>query len=114
MKSEPKTFTKKGNNLWDLVPARDIAGGPQIKKLAKKAEEYLTRVIDEHPGTPWEMLASRELSQPMGWQWKEGFRNFTTAGQGGNNAARNRVLFIETTDPKTGRKIKKKRERPPL
>jgi hypothetical protein len=32
---------------------------------------YLKRVIDENPETPWEKLAARELSTPMGWEWKE-------------------------------------------
>jgi hypothetical protein len=32
---------------------------------------YLKRVIDEHPDTPWEKLATRELATPMGWEWKE-------------------------------------------
>jgi len=29
-------------------------------------------VIDDHPGTPWALLAERELSTDMGWTW-EGF-----------------------------------------
>ena len=33
---------------------------------------YLSRVIKEHPETPWALLAQRELGQPLGWQWKEG------------------------------------------
>ena len=71
MASEPKPFKNKGSNLWRLEPSRDITSGPDVKKLHKLAKQYLTRVIDEHPLTPWAMLAERELGQAMGWQWAE-------------------------------------------
>jgi hypothetical protein len=75
MKSEPKSFKKKGSNSWTLQPSREINAGPVVKKLAKQATMYLTRVIDDHPATPWAMLAERELGQAMGWQWAEGTMN---------------------------------------
>lgn len=75
MKSEPKSFKKKGSNSWTLQPSREINAGPVVKKLAKRATMYLTRVIDDHAGTPWAMLAERELGQAMGWQWAEGTMN---------------------------------------
>ncbi len=86
MKSTPKTFEKQGSNRWRLVPSKDIAGGPTIRKIATKAEEYLTRVIDEHPGTPWAMIAERELGTPLGWAWEE-YRDASGGGmkKGGNN-----------------------------
>lgn len=71
MKLSPKTFENKNSNQWALKPSQEIAGGPAVKSLAKVAREYLSRVIDEHPGTPWASLAARELSTPMGWQWVE-------------------------------------------
>lgn len=75
MKSEPKSFKKKGSNSWSLRPSREIKAGPNVKKLAKQAIMYLKRVIDDHPATPWAMLAERELGQAMGWQWIEGTMN---------------------------------------
>ncbi len=71
MKVSPKVFEKKGNNQWALKPSSEIAGGPAVKKLAETAREYLSRVVDEHPGTPWAELAAVELSTPMGWEWVE-------------------------------------------
>ena len=71
MKSSPKTFQTKGNNAWRLAPSREITSGPSVNKLAEKSAAYLTRVIDQHPGTPWALLAERELAQPMGWEWRE-------------------------------------------
>lgn len=71
MKGLPKSFTKKGNNQWKLVPSKNIAGGPAVKKIEKQATTYLKRVVDEHPGTPWAMLAEQELTSPLGWEWQE-------------------------------------------
>ncbi|MDB5386641.1 MAG: hypothetical protein JWM11_2287, partial [Planctomycetaceae bacterium] len=72
MKLTPKPFARKGNNQWTLKPASAANAVPEIKKKAAKAQLYLKRVIDQHPGTPWADLAERELSQPMGWEWVEG------------------------------------------
>jgi hypothetical protein len=74
MKGTPKTFQKKDSNEWRIEPSKTINAGQAVKKLEKQASTYLKRVIDEHPGTPWAMLAERELSTPMGWDWKE-FKN---------------------------------------
>ena len=115
MKGQPKSFTKKDSNLWRLKPNREITSGGAVKRLHKKAVEYLNRVVDDHAGTPWALLAERELSAPMGWGWSEAHRAMTTAGSRGANNP-NRVLFV--TDPKTGKKkrvmVNKKRPRPPL
>lgn len=71
MKLTPKTFTKKGYNQWQLVPSKTITGTPDVKKKAAKAAVLLKRIIDDHPDTPWAVIAERELSSPMGWEWKE-------------------------------------------
>ena len=117
MKGQPKSFKKKDSNLWRLTPNRDITSGGAVKRLHKKAIEYLNRVVDDHAGTPWALLAERELSAPMGWGWLEAHRAATTAGNRGANNNQPRVLFV--TDPKTGKKKRvmvkdKKRPRPPL
>lgn len=64
-------FENEKNNTWVLTPSNDVVTGGQAAKLATKAREYLQRVADEHPGTPWAMLAQRELATPIGWKWKE-------------------------------------------
>lgn len=74
MKSTPKTFEKPENNQWILRPSSKIETGPVIRKAAEQAREYLKRVIDEHPGTPWAMLAEKELAQDLGWEWEESLR----------------------------------------
>lgn len=72
MKSSPKPFERSDSNQWRLVPSDDVTSGGNVKKMADKALEYLRGVISKHPGTPWALLAERELRQPLGWQWKEG------------------------------------------
>ena len=53
---------------------------------------YLSRVVKDHPGTPWAMLAERELKEPVGWTWKDSFTDLTPkakpkAANNNNNAA---------------------------
>ncbi|NOY40322.1 MAG: VWA domain-containing protein [Planctomycetes bacterium] len=65
-------FKKEKNNTWVLAADNSFANS-SLEKLAKKAEDYLNRVLLEHEGTPWAMLAQRELSSPLGWRWDEDF-----------------------------------------
>ena len=96
MKSSPKTFEKEGSNQWRLVPSNEINAGPAVKKLKKRASEYLTRVVDGHPGTPWAMLAERELGTPMGWAWEEATMTIPNTGMtGGDNNKKNIQLARE-------------------
>lgn len=105
MKSTPKKFEKNGSNQWRLVASKDINSGATTKKLANKASEYLKRVIDEHPNTPWQMLAERELGTPMGWEWKEATYN-ANAGMGGGGNQKQGPKFLEVEDPVTKKKKK--------
>ncbi len=85
MKSSPKAFKKEGSNQWRLNPSEKILGGPAVRKLHKQAMEYLTRVVDEHPGTPWALIAEVELSEPMGWDWTESKIRVAANNRGMNN-----------------------------
>lgn len=111
MRSSPRKFETEGNNQWRLVPSKEITSGAATKKMAKQAEEFLKRVIDEHAGTPWAKLAEREYQTPMGWEWKEGKYNPQPAGMAGNQKQGPR--FVEEVDPKTGKKVKKNIGGPP-
>ncbi|MCH7989865.1 MAG: VWA domain-containing protein [Planctomycetes bacterium] len=85
MKSSPATFKTKGNNQWRLVPSEKISGPPAVRKIAKNATMYLSRVIEEHPDTPWAILAQKELDQPLGWQWNESRMVIPKIRPGNNN-----------------------------
>jgi hypothetical protein len=67
------TFKDPKNDTWKLVPSDTVKVGSATEKLAKQAAELLTRVVDEHPGTPWALLAAEELRMPLGYQWTETF-----------------------------------------
>jgi len=72
MRTNLRAFEDPSSNFWYLRPSTDLKNAtPSVRKMAKEAESYLTRVMDEHPGTPWADLAKAELSQPMGWGWEE-------------------------------------------
>ncbi len=67
----PKDAETPQNNTWRLRPADTTETGSQDAKLLAKAKMYLERVIENHPGTPWAMLAERELATPIGWKWAQ-------------------------------------------
>lgn len=71
MKTNPKSFQNSRNNHWVIEPAEEISSGVQLKKMGAKGTELLQKVVREHPGTPWELIAQRELSRPLGWKWQE-------------------------------------------
>ena len=70
-------FKNPKNNTWQLVPHKEITVSSQLAKAGEAAVKYLQQVVAEHPGTPWEVLANRELATPLGWQWQEKFTNLT-------------------------------------
>lgn len=55
-------------NHWIFKPDAHLASGANMKKIAQDSEKLLHRVIDEAPGTPWAVLATRELSYPLGFR----------------------------------------------
>jgi hypothetical protein len=63
-----QTAVMKSGKKGDLEPTDEPTGVSATDKMASKAREYLKRVIDEHPGTPWASAAERELREPMGWK----------------------------------------------
>ena len=72
-KFSPAVGDRPQNNTWILHPANATETGSQHRKLLEKAKTYLERVVDKHPGTPWALLAERELAIPIGWEWTESY-----------------------------------------
>jgi len=107
MKATPKTFEKSGNNTWELVASDEITTGVQVKKMAAKAQEYLERVINSHKGTPWDKLAEREISKPMGWSWKEFHRDYEKMERAMAAAKKKGPLFANEEEKKMEEKKKK-------
>lgn len=53
-------------NRVSLRPDRNVNYAGGLQKLARNSEEHLNRVISEAPGTPWAVLAARELRDGCG------------------------------------------------
>lgn len=80
-------FEDQNSNTWVLVPSDEISVGSKWVSEAKRAKELLNGVAEDHPGTPWALLAEQELSVPIGWEWKEEFTDLSPPrnNQPGNN-----------------------------
>ncbi|MBN8627354.1 MAG: hypothetical protein J0M17_17895 [Planctomycetes bacterium] len=63
--------TKPDTRLWRLEMADGIEKNSVLDSMAKKARQYLEKVIAEHPNTPWANAAQQELALPIGWKWIE-------------------------------------------
>lgn len=66
-------FEKPASNTWNLKPSDKISVDSKLEKEGKQATELLKSVAEKHKGTPWGLLAERELSHPLGWEWAESF-----------------------------------------
>lgn len=89
-----KAFEGARNNTWRVVPTSDLKLEAQQTTYATEAKDYLQRVIDEHPDTPWAVLASYELDRPFGWELIEDYTDLTPrrgigggGGRGGGGGA---------------------------
>ncbi|HYO26219.1 MAG TPA: VWA domain-containing protein, partial [Lacipirellulaceae bacterium] len=80
-------FTRERSNTWVLEPSGDFAA-TSLERRAEEATNSLRRVASDHPGTPWAMLAERELSTPLGWRWDEAFSYLPPREDGGNGGNR--------------------------
>ncbi len=71
MKQDPLRFKNPQSNAWKLVPDKAIQNGANAVTISQEADRLLHRVVDEHPATPWALLAQRELENPLGFKWEE-------------------------------------------
>ncbi|MFO1004311.1 MAG: vWA domain-containing protein [Planctomycetaceae bacterium] len=101
MRTSPRPFTQPNTNEWVLRPS-DQVDSVDVKKIAEKARKYLQRVIDEHSGTPWALLAEKELRMNMGWSWSESARPVPPGMQarGLDDAGVARLLLAEEEERK--------------
>ena len=71
MRKDPLKFQDAKSNAWRLEPTEQILSGDKVARVAQEARVLLRRVVDDHPNTPWALLAKRELKDPFGFQWSE-------------------------------------------
>ena len=102
-------FKNPGSDTWQLEPSEEVSVGSQTEKLAKQATTYLERVVREHPGTPWALLAGEELRTPLGYKWVErhtGVDKKKMDAGGGNAQARPDDKKRMLAPPKPKRNLK--------
>jgi hypothetical protein len=66
-------FQDPKNNTWVLQPSDEISVGSKYEKDAEQARTLFRQVMEQHQGTPWALIAERELGRPIGWSWKEAY-----------------------------------------
>ncbi|TWT41585.1 vWA domain-containing protein [Botrimarina hoheduenensis] len=67
--------TRSPSDTWIIDPSKGELSDSRLAAAAADARRYLTRVVEEHPGTPWALLAEREQQQPLGWAWRDDYRD---------------------------------------
>lgn len=73
MKGKGADFVDQKSNRWRFHPDVKTHFGSQSERAAREAERLLKRCVSENPGTPWALLASRELEQPFGFTVDEAY-----------------------------------------
>ncbi len=103
-------FKNPKNDTWVLRPSDDVSSvGSQTERLAKQADEFLRRVVADHPDTPWAKMAAEELKTPLGYRWGEIHTgvNAPRQGNGGNgNPNRGDDMRRNLAPPKPSRPLK--------
>lgn len=88
------------SNHWIFHPSLEVKNsGVASRKGAQLAMDLLTRVVAEAPGTPWAIMAARELQNPFGIRVEERFVPPPVSSQGKNTQPpakpKPRPLFAE-------------------
>jgi len=114
MSSSPHPFKNKDSNQWRLVPSNNWKNyTPRVRKKAQAAIKHLSYVIDNHPDTPWALLAQHELAGgKLGWEWREARGDYSRGRGNGNNPDRLQLANEDDPDPKK-KKMRKKKRKPP-
>jgi hypothetical protein len=67
----PPLDEKLNQKGWRLASREKLQStGDEVKELATDSRKLLTKLIREHPGTPWEVVAKRERFTALGLQWQ--------------------------------------------
>lgn len=70
MRKEFPPRDAKVHNGWKLAAQPKLSGDARGKKLAQNSLKALDKIIKDHSGTPWEVLAKREKLTALGLEWQ--------------------------------------------
>src|SRR5262249_52682370 len=65
-KDELPELQPKVHTGWRLASSEKLQSPKDIKDLAAESQKLFAKVIHDHPGTPWEVLAKRERLTALG------------------------------------------------
>jgi hypothetical protein len=71
LKGRGREFVDQKSNRWRFVPDPKLNFGSASERQAADAIRLLTRCVNNNPGTPWALLAQRELKDPLGFRVEE-------------------------------------------
>jgi hypothetical protein len=70
MRKELPPLDKQLYNGWKLAATTSLSGDSAGRKMASSSRKTLDKIIKDHAGTPWEVLAKREKLTALGLEWK--------------------------------------------
>ena len=73
MKGLGADFVDKQSNRWQFRPAEKLNFGSGAERQGAEATRLLTRCVAENAGTPWALLAQRELADALGFTVDESY-----------------------------------------
>jgi hypothetical protein len=65
-----KDLPEKGPNGWRVASQKKQQGDATGQKYGRDAVKIQDKLIKEHPGTPWEVLAKRDKLSNLGLKWQ--------------------------------------------
>ncbi|MBX7103128.1 MAG: hypothetical protein K1X57_03555 [Gemmataceae bacterium] len=69
-KDELPPIDSKLHKGWRLASVEKMSSPRDIKDQAEDARKLFAKIIREHPGTPWEVLAKRDRMTAIGLSWQ--------------------------------------------
>ena len=69
-KDELPTIDASLHNGWRMASQEKMQAPRDVKDKAEEAKELFAKIIKEHAGTPWEVLARRERLTTLGLVWQ--------------------------------------------
>ncbi|GIW94139.1 MAG: hypothetical protein KatS3mg110_2180 [Pirellulaceae bacterium] len=63
-------FENPSSTMWVLEPANEFPES-LLQNIAQRGQELLKGIQQNHPNTPWALIAEQTLQQPPGWRWTE-------------------------------------------
>lgn len=88
-KDELPPLDPKLHKGWRMASVEKMTGPRDAKDQADDARKLFAKIIKEHPGTPWELLAKRDRQTALGLIWQPAaIRDMPTSANASNGSGR--------------------------